>query len=122
MILKERPEFNTVAGMPLWAMDVYYRFLNCGFRLPVSGGSASGVMASPLGYNRLYVKVSRPFSVNRWLSALKAGRNFATNGPMIFLTVNGQEPGASLRFAGRKGKRASCACTPKPHRPLRSIA
>ena len=48
MILKERPEFNTVAGMPLWAMDVYYRFLNCGFRLPVSGGSASGVMASPV--------------------------------------------------------------------------
>ena len=102
MIPKERPEFNTVAGMPLWAMDVYYRFLNCGFRLPVSGGSASGVMASPLGYNRVYVKVSRPFGVDRWLSALKAGRNFATNGPMIFLTVNGLEPGASLKFAGRQ--------------------
>jgi len=81
MIPKEQPEFNTVAGMPLWAMDVYYRFLNCGFRLPVSGGSASGVMASPLGYNRVYVKVSRPFSVDRWLSAVKAGRNLRRTAP-----------------------------------------
>ena len=44
--------------MPLWSMEVYYHLLNCGFRLPVSAGSASGVKASPLGYNRVYVKVS----------------------------------------------------------------
>jgi hypothetical protein len=42
MIPKDRPELNTVSGMPLWSMEVYYRFLNCGFRLPVSAGSASG--------------------------------------------------------------------------------
>ena len=42
MIPKSRPEFDTVAGMPLWSMDVYYHLLNCGFRLPVSAGSASG--------------------------------------------------------------------------------
>lgn len=47
MIPKFRPEFDTVAGMPLWSMEVYYRLLNCGFRLPVSAGSASGVKASP---------------------------------------------------------------------------
>ncbi|MCP4261372.1 MAG: hypothetical protein GY774_28305, partial [Planctomycetes bacterium] len=32
----------------------YYRFLNCGFRLAVTGGSAMGVMSVPLGYNRTY--------------------------------------------------------------------
>src|SRR5207244_11157457 len=76
MIPKDRPEFNTPAGMPLWAMEVYYRFLNCGFRLPVSAGSASGVMAAPLGYNRIYVKVADAFSYENWFRALKAGRSF----------------------------------------------
>lgn len=102
MIPKERPEFNTIAGMPLWAMEIYYRFLNCGFRLPVSAGSASGVMPSPLGYNRVYVKLDEPFSYNHWFRALKAGRSFATNGPMLFLTVDGQEPGNMLRVPGRR--------------------
>ncbi|MGH8247262.1 MAG: CehA/McbA family metallohydrolase, partial [Gammaproteobacteria bacterium] len=96
MIPKHRPEFNTIAGMPLWSMDVYYRFLNCGFRLAVSAGSASGVKAAPLGYNRVYVKMTEPFGYAAWLQALKAGRSFATNGPMLFFTVNGQEPGAQL--------------------------
>ena len=77
MIPKDRPEFNTVAGMPLWSMEVYYRFLNCGFRLPVSAGSASGVKAAPLGYNRVYVKTQKAFSYNTWFEALKQGRSFA---------------------------------------------
>jgi hypothetical protein len=104
MIPKTRPEFHTPAGMPLWAMDVYYRFLNCGFRLAISAGSASGVKASPLGYNRVYAKISGPFGYDAWFRALKEGRSFATNGPMLFLTVDGAEPGATLRFP-RKGSR-----------------
>ncbi len=104
MIPKDRPEFNTPAGMPLWAMEVYYRFLNCGFRLAVSAGSASGVKAAPLGYNRVYVKLNGPFSYDNWFRALKAGRSFATNGPILFLTVDGADPGGVLRF-GQKGPR-----------------
>lgn len=78
-------------------MDVYYRFLNCGFRLPVSAGSASGVKSSPLGYNRVYVKLVGRFGYDEWFRALKNGRSFATNGPMLFLTVNGEEPGGTLQ-------------------------
>ena len=104
MIPKLRPEFNTPAGMPLWAMEVYYHFLNCGFRLPVSAGSASGAKASPLGYNRVYVKLSSQFGYDNWFRALKGGRSFATNGPMLFLTVDGEEPGDVLHFP-QKGPR-----------------
>jgi len=102
MIPKDRPEFNTVAGMPLWSMEVYYRFLNCGFRLPVSAGSASGVKAAPLGYNRVYVKTPKPFSYATWFEALKQGRSFATNGPMLFLKVNGAEVGSTLNLGRRQ--------------------
>jgi hypothetical protein len=98
MIPKHRPEYNTPAGMPLWSMDVYYKFLNCGFRLPVTAGSATGVKSAPLGYNRVYVRTEGKFDYATWLRSLKSGRSFSTNGPMLFLTVNGQEPGAVLRF------------------------
>jgi len=105
MIPKERPEYNTIAGMPLWSMDVYYRFLNCGFRLPVSAGSASGVKAAPLGYNRVYVRMKEPFDYHSWFRSLKAGRSFATNGPMLFLKVNGEEPGSVLHFSSPGSER-----------------
>lgn len=107
MIPKWRPEFKTPAGMPLWAMEVYYRFLNCGFRIPVSAGSASGVKAAPLGYNRVYVKLGEPFQYERWFRALKAGRSFATNGPMLLLTVDGKHPGEVLK--GRRRVRIRAA-------------
>jgi hypothetical protein len=106
MIPKEKPEYDTPAGMPFWAMDVYYKFLNCGFKLPVSAGSASGVKASPPGYCRVYVHTPGKFGYDEWFRALKAGRSFATNGPMLFLTVNGQQPGNTIRIRGRAGKSA----------------
>jgi hypothetical protein len=85
--------------MPLWSMEVYYRFLNCGFRLPVSAGSASGVKAAPLGYNRVYVLLQEPFSYHSWFRALKAGRSFATNGPMLFLKVNEEGLGSVVHLS-----------------------
>ncbi|HEY3132513.1 MAG TPA: CehA/McbA family metallohydrolase [Acidobacteriota bacterium] len=118
MIPKYRPEFNTVAGMPLWSMDVYYRWLNCGFRLPVSAGSASGVKASPLGYNRVYVKVAGPLSYEKWFESLKAGRSFATNGPMLFFTVDGKELGSVLQFDGGKSQRVKIRAEAVSPRPL----
>ncbi|HVN82685.1 MAG TPA: alpha/beta fold hydrolase [Terriglobia bacterium] len=99
MIPKDRPEFDTIAGLPLWSMEVYYRFLNCGFRIPVSAGSASGVKASPLGYNRVYVLLDEPFTYDHWFRALKAGRSFGTNGPMLFLKVNGEEVGGFVKLS-----------------------
>lgn len=118
MIPKYRPEFNTVAGMPLWSMDVYYRLLNCGFRLAVSAGSASGVKAAPLGYNRVYAKVDAPFSYQRFFQALKTGRSFATNGPMLLLTVNGRQPGSTLRFPGGAATRLRVRAEAIGIRPL----
>jgi hypothetical protein len=116
MIPKWKPEFHTVAGMPLWSMAVYYHLLNCGFRLPVSAGSASGVKQAPLGHNRVYVKLAAPFSYQTWFEALKAGRSFGTNGPMLFLSVDGKEPGSELRSANatRTVRIIANASSPRP--------
>ena len=123
MIPKFKPEFHTVAGMPLWSMEVYYHLLNCGFRLPVSAGSASGVKASPLGYNRVYVQLTEPFSYASWFRSLKAGRSFATNGPMLLLTADGQGPGSELRGDGaRKVRVRAEALGPRPLDRLEIVA
>jgi len=100
MIPKDKPIYSTPRGMPLWSMDIYYRWLNCCFRLPVSAGSASGAKPSPPGYNRVYVHLDVPFSYDNWFKALTAGRSFATNGPMLFLTIDGKEPGSGLSLLG----------------------
>lgn len=118
MIPKWKEEFRTPAGMPLWAMEVYYRFLNCGFRLPVSAGSASGVKAAPLGYNRVYVKLDGAFSYERWFQALKAGRSMATNGPMLFLTVEGQGPGEVLRLPEGRGRKVRVRAEVSSQKPM----
>lgn len=80
----------------LWVMDCYYRFLDCGFRLPVTGGSASGIMPNPVGYNRTYAKLDRPFTYDAWFEALRCGRSFATNGPMLELSADGHDIGQTV--------------------------
>jgi hypothetical protein len=74
----------------------YYRFLNCGFRLAATGGSAMGVMSVPLGYNRTYVRVAGPLTEANVLEAVRAGRTFATSGPMLLLTVDGRSVGETI--------------------------
>jgi hypothetical protein len=60
------------------------------------------VKAAPLGYSRVYAKTLKPFSYSTWFEALKQGRSFATNGPMLFLKVNGGEVGSTLSLGERR--------------------
>jgi hypothetical protein len=76
----------------------YYNWLNCGIRMGVSGGSAMGVMAVPLGYSRVYVRVDGEFTPTAFWKALKEGRSFATSGPVLQLLVNGRSPGDEIRL------------------------
>jgi TolB protein len=57
-----------------------------------------------------------PFSYAAWFRALKAGRSFATNGPLLFLTVAGLEPGDTVR--ARPGEKLRVRVEAKSLRPL----
>jgi hypothetical protein len=70
----------------------YYRYLNCGFRLPVSSGTDWWIY----DHNRVFAQVEGPFTYDSWLAGLRAGRTFVSNGPLLELTVNGKGPGAVL--------------------------
>ena len=91
-------ESNAAAGDGLFhrTNNLYYRFLNCGFRLGVSGGSAIGVMEVPTGYNRVYARIDGPLTAEKMWASIKAGRSFVTTGPMLTLDADGRGPGAKI--------------------------
>lgn len=78
--------------------SIYYRWLNCGFKLAASGGSAMGVMPVPLGYSRTYAQLTGPLTAANYWDAVKRGRTFATSGPILTLTINNQSMGSTIAF------------------------
>jgi hypothetical protein len=72
--------------------DRYYRYLNVGLRLPISTGTDWFMY----DFSRVYARLPGPLSPRSWLEAVKAGRAVATNGPLLTLTVAGQQPGDVL--------------------------
>ena len=98
------PEYpDTPQGMMQMNTDTYYRLLNCGLKLAAGAGSASGVKEVPAGYNRAYVRSGATQGLQGFLKAWKEGKNFVTNGPMLFIkTSEGLYPGDSLHIASSK--------------------
>jgi hypothetical protein len=97
-IPRDKAAYLTPAGFAEWVMSLYYSYLNCGFRLPASAGSASGVMPSWPGYERVYVHLTGPFSYAQWFKDMKTGHTFATNGPLLRVMANGAAPGAEVEW------------------------
>ncbi len=102
----------------LTTAEVWYRLLNAGLRLPA--GSGTDAMANyaslrgPVGMNRVFVRSGAKLDYGAWLVALKAGRTFATNGPLLSFTLDGREAGDDIALPG--GGRTLSA-----HVSLRSI-
>jgi TolB protein len=80
---------------------VWYRLLNCGFLIPAAAGTDAmanyASLRGPVGMNRVYVK-SGTLDHAAWLAALKAGRSFATNGPLLQFSLGGKDPGDTLEL------------------------
>jgi len=88
---------------------VWYRLLNCGFRLPAGAGSDTmanyASLRGPVGLTRVYARVPKGrLAISSWLDSLKAGRTFATNGPLLRFTLGGQELGGELRLPAGENK------------------
>ena len=79
---------------------MYWALLNVGLRLKPTAGTASGVHPVPLGFGRVYAKVGQRKDLEGFLEALRAGRSFVTTGPLMEVTVGGQEPGSSVELEG----------------------
>ena len=97
----------------------WYRYLDCGYRLPAVGGTDKMGAYMPVGANRTYAHLGgEPFTFESWAAAVRRGRTFMTTGPLLLLEVEGRMPGDEItlgpggaRLAVRVEARASCRST-----------
>ncbi|HJQ19423.1 MAG TPA: CehA/McbA family metallohydrolase [Gemmatimonadaceae bacterium] len=91
--------------------NIWYKLLNCGFKIPAAAGTDAfpnfAQLRGPPGLVRVYAKSGPVLDHTQWLQAIKAGRTFVTNAPMISFTLDGREAGSELRLPfGRHRLRA----------------
>ena len=83
----------------------YYRYLNCGYKLPLVGGTDKMTADVPVGVYRTYVHIpeNEEFNYDNWCKYMSAGNTFLSGGPMIRLTVDGQPIGSTINLPGNGG-------------------
>ncbi|MCH7697444.1 MAG: CehA/McbA family metallohydrolase [Chloroflexi bacterium] len=106
--------------------ELWYKLLNCGFRLPATAGTdtfmnfaGTGIFSNPPAGNRVFVNVEGDFTTESWCEAIRDGRTFVTNGPMLSLDVNGQGIGARLELEA--GQTVDIVGEARSHIPLEQI-
>ncbi len=80
----------------------YYRYLNCGYRLPLVGGTDKMTSEVPVGLYRTYVYIppEEDFSYESWCRNLARGRTFLSAGPILWFTVDGHQIGDTVHLSG----------------------
>jgi len=80
----------------------WYRLLNAGLRIPAGAGTDAmtnfASLRGPVGMNRVYVQSGLPLDRAAWYRALRAGKTFATNGPLLQFSLNGTGIGGELEL------------------------
>lgn len=72
----------------------YYRYWNTGIKVPVSTGTDWFIY----DFSRVYVPSAMSLSVEEWLSELRDGRSYITNGPLLEFSVNGNGFGEEIQI------------------------
>ncbi len=82
--------------------EIWYRLLNCGFRLPAGAGTDAfpnfASLRGPPGLVRVFVKTGAALNHARWLAGIKAGRTFVSNAPLLAFTLGGRDIGDEIRL------------------------
>jgi hypothetical protein len=98
--IKGKADFFEILQFRHLGLEDFYDFLNLGVKIAATAGS-DVPWGATIGEVRTYACTGRNFSAEGWFAALKQGRTFVTNGPMLTLSVNNAIPGDELRL--RKG-------------------
>jgi hypothetical protein len=97
-----------VDALELHADEVpsWYTLLDAGFCVPLCGTGGKMSNRQLLGGCRTYAQLAagEEFSYKNWVEAVRGGRTFVTQGPLLLLTVNEEDPGATLEVEGAEAK------------------
>lgn len=95
-IPKGKVDFAEVLQFGMLGTELWYEFLNLGFKVTASCGS-DVPWGGTIGEVRLYASTGEKiFDPDAWFEAVRRGRTFVTNGPMIEFTVNDALPGDEI--------------------------
>ena len=101
----------------------WYRYLNCGYRVAVVGGTDKMSAYCPLGWLRTYTKIdaAEPFTYDNWAQAVRAGRTISTNGPLLDLVVEGKAIGETIHLPSGAQARLNVQSTAESIWPINMI-
>jgi hypothetical protein len=81
--------------------QIWYRLLNLGFRLPAGAGTDAmanyASLRGPVGMNRVFLDTRGETTPEALREALRRGRTFASNGPLLGFELAGSHPGDTVR-------------------------
>jgi len=91
-------EIDFFADSPFDVLSDWYGLLNCGFRVPLVGGSGKYSNGVALGSMRTYAQLpaAEELTYKRWIEAVRRGATFITNGPLLSLTLGSASPGQAV--------------------------
>ena len=92
---KNKVDFLELMQIGILGTNLYYEFLNLGFKLTAAAGS-DVPFAGTVGEVRMYAYAQEAADADSWFEAVRQGRTFVTNGPMLELEVEGAMPGGEV--------------------------
>jgi len=96
---------NLYGGISPYSLVDWYRYLNNGYLIAAVGGTDKMSATTAVGTIRTYARLdpNRPFTYDAWKDAIRSARTFATYGPLLDFSVEGQEPGARIEMDAAGG-------------------
>lgn len=86
-------EMQHPSVFPHTDLEQYYALCNAEFVTPLVAGSAKQDNQSVLGVMRTYAYLhGQPLTYTGWIEAVRAGRTFVSNGPLLEFTIDGKVP------------------------------
>ena len=115
-----------------WELNIWYHTLNVGFRTRIAGETDFPCITDiRVGTGRSYAKVDGPLTYNNWLTALRQGRSYVSDGKshLIDFAVNDTEvgtQGSEIQLTSPSHVRvevnAAAYLDPIPDRAIRQIS
>jgi hypothetical protein len=92
-------------GINPYSLVDWYRYLNCGYLVAAVGGTDKMSATTAVGTVRTYAKITEgdEFTYEAWKQAVRKARTFATYGPLLELSVEGQELGSRITTGSAGG-------------------
>ena len=98
--------FDLYEGISPYSLSDWYRYLNCGYLVPVVGGTDKMAASTAVGMIRTYARITGDagFSYQSWKQAVRRGETFVTFGPLLEFLVDGHPMGSRIAMSAQGGR------------------